>query len=183
MNLKYTPPGGNAVTLNNVRITSFTTENLYDGEAFNRSGRKHEISGTAIIAGNPLAGGSGAIDVIRNSLNAPRGKLELEFSSQSGTWYVLADSSDATVAPDARNGPMPSVNVSRIEGTHSAAVTFVSFTYTFWNCADTRIQQFSMSVSQTIDEAGFVTMTRSGTLRISAKAYAGTAGIATVSNP
>lgn len=183
MNLRYTPPNGNPVTLNNVRISSFNTENLYDGDAFNRSGRKHDISGTAIISGNPLASSSGAIDVIRNSLNAPRGKLELEFTSQSGTWYVLADGSDATVAPDARNGPIPNVNVSRIEGTHSAAVTFVSFTYTFWNCADTRIQQFSMSVSQTIDEAGFVTMTRSGTLRISAKAFSGSPSIATVSNP
>lgn len=183
MNLRYTPPGGAAVTLTNVRLSSFTTENLYEGEAFNRSGRKSEISGTAIITGNPLASGTGAIDVIRNSLNAPRGKLELAFDSQPATWYVLSDSSDATAASDARNGPLPSVNVSRIEGTHSAAVTFVSFTYTFWNCADTRIQQFSMSVSQTIDEAGFVTMTRSGTLRISAKAFSGTPSIATVSNP
>lgn len=169
MKLRYTPPGGNTVTLDSVRLSSFMVANQYDGDAFNRSGRQESISGTAILTGNPLASGSGAIDVIRNSLNAPRGKLELEFSSQSGTWYVLADGSDSTVAGDARNGPMPNVGVTRIEGTHSTAVTFVSFSYTYFACADTRLQQFEMEVSQSIDEAGFITVTRSGTLRVSDK--------------
>jgi hypothetical protein len=169
MKLRYTPPNLAAVTLDNVRISSFTVANQYDGEAFNRSGRQESISGTAILTGNPLTSSTGAIDVIRNSLNAPRGKLELQFDSNPSVWYVLVDGSDATTAGDARNGPLPNVGVTRIEGTHSAAVTFVAFSYTYFACGDNRIQQFEMEVTQSIDEAGFITVTRSGTLRVSDK--------------
>jgi len=184
MRLKYTTPNNVTITLESVRLSTFNTENLYEGEDFNRSGRKHTISGTAIITGNPLTASTGAIDVIRNSLNAPRGKIELEFSSQTGTWYTLAEGSNGSVAPDARNGPLPEVNVTRIEGTHSAAVTFVSFNYTFFNCSSTRIQRFSMQVSQTLDEAGFITMTRSGHLKLSSLDQTSpTPSIYTNSNP
>jgi hypothetical protein len=169
MNLKYTPPGLSAITLSNVRLSSFNVENIYDGENFNRSGRKETVSGTAIISGNPLASATGAIDVIRNSLNSPRGKLELQFTSDTGTWYVLADGSDGASAGDARQGPMPNVSVSRIEGNHSNAVTFVTFTFTYFTCGGTRLQKFEMNVTQNLDEAGFITMTRSGSLRISAR--------------
>lgn len=176
MKLRYTTRGttgtnGTAITLENVRLTGFSSENQYDGDSFNRSGRRETITGTAIISGNPLTSSTGAIDVIRNSLNSPRGKLELQFDSATGTWYTLVDgrgANDSQIPFDARNGPLPHVTVSRIEGTHSAAVTFVAFSYTYFGCGDTRIQKFEMSVTQSLDEAGFITMTRSGSLKVSA---------------
>lgn len=184
MNLRYTTPGGTTVTLNNVKVTGFTAENMFDGDDFNRSGRKETITGTAIITGNPLTSSTGSIDTIRNSLNAPRGKLELQFTSQTGTWYTLADGRDsATSNFDARNGPLPNVTVSRIEGDHSTAVTFVSFNYVYFGCGDTRIQKFQMSVTQSLDEAGFITMTRNGSLRVSHRPYSSTPSLATVTNP
>lgn len=170
MILRYTTPGGTAVTLESVKLTGFSVDNQFDGEAFNRSGRRETISGTAIITGNPLTSSTGSIDTIRNSLNTPRGKLELAFTSAPSTFYVLADGRDAATSNyDARNGPLPHVSVSRIEGNHSTAVTFVSFSFTYFGCGDTRIQKFEMAVTNTLDEAGFITMTRTGSLRVSGK--------------
>jgi hypothetical protein len=184
MNLRYTTPDGTVITLSNVRLTGFTVQNVFDGESFNRSGREETITGTAIITGNPLTSSSGSIDVIRNRLNAPRGKLELQFTSDTGTWYVLADGRDnASSNYDAQNGPLPNVSVSRIEGTHSTAVTFVSFSYTYHGCGDTRIQKFEMSVVQSLDEAGFITMTRTGSLKVSNKPYSLPSAIANVASP
>lgn len=185
MNLRYTTPSGTSVTLNQVRITGFNVENQFDGDAFNRSGRRETISGTAIISGNPLTSSTGAIDVIRNSLNAPRGKLEVQFDTATGTWYTLVDGrgGSSQTPADARNGPIPTVSVSRIEGTHSAAVTFVSFSYTYFGCGDTRIQKFEMSVTQSLDETGFITMTRTGSIRVAAGLGAGGTSVYTNASP
>lgn len=185
MKLRYTPPGQSAVTLTGVKLTRFNVENLYEGETFNRSGRKQTIEGTAYIEGNPFTSTSGAIDTIRNNLNTPRGLLELQFDDAPSTWYVLADGSNSSNAAirDSRNGPIPSVNVTDIHGGATAAVTLVSFTYTFFGCGGTRIQRFEMTVSQSIDEAGFITMTRSGVLAISAAGTATSSTPAVVTNP
>lgn len=173
MNLRYTVPAG-AVTLSNVRITGFSVENQFDGESFNRSGRRETITGTAIITGNPLDSGTGSIDTVRNLLNTPRGKLELQFAVPSGSWTLLVDGSlYATTNQDARNGPIPSVSVSRIEGNQSAAVTFVSFSFSYFGCGSTRIQKFEMSMTQSLDEAGFITMTRTGSIKVSARTDTG----------
>lgn len=187
MKLRYTAPNGNEVTLSNVKLAGFSVDNVYEGDAFNRAVRKESITGTAIISGNPFTSSTGSIDSIRNTLNHPRGKLELAFEDQTPTYYTLADgreTASVTTAADARNGPLPMVSISRIEGATSNAVTFVSFSYSWFNCGDTRIQAFQMTVSQTLDEAGFITMTRSGFLKVSQKySAAATSTIATDPNP
>lgn len=191
MKLRYTPPaasGGTATayTLSGVKVTRFNVENLYEGDGFNRTGRKQTIEGTGYIEGNPFTSSSGAIDLIRNQFNAPRGKLELQFDDATGTWYTLANGSDDTSIGDTRNGPIPSVNITDIHGGSGATVSLVSFTYSFFGCGGTRIQRFDMSVSQSIDEAGFITMTRSGTITVSNRKPVSTSGTTkpyTNSNP
>jgi len=185
MKLRYTAPGQAAVTLEGVKLSRFSVENLYEGESFNRSGRKQTVEGTAYITGNPLTSGTGAVDVIRNRLNTPRGKLELQFDDNASVWYELADGSNSSTTSirDSRNGPLPTVSITDVHGGNTAAVTIVSFSYTFFGCGGTRIQRFEMSVSQSIDEAGFITMTRSGTLCISAAGTNAAGSPAVVSNP
>jgi len=48
LKLRYTPPaasGGSATayTLSGVKVTRFNVENLYEGDGFNRTGRKQTI--------------------------------------------------------------------------------------------------------------------------------------------
>lgn len=182
MKLRYTPPpsssgSSSTVTLDGVKVTRFNVENQYEGESFNRTGRKHTIEGTGYLTGNPFSSGS-TIDTIRNLFNSPRGKLELSFDDAPTTWYVLADRSDGTAGvQDSRNGPLPTVSVTDIHGGSGSAVTLVTFSYAFFGCGATRIQRFEMNVSQSIDEAGFITLTRTGTLSISTRDGANPTGV------
>jgi len=169
--------GGTTYTVNNVKLTRFSTENLYEGDAFNRTGRKHTIEGTGLILGtsDPF---TGSISDIRQGLNRPRGTLSLKFDD--GSAVALASSSDSgTATADTRNGPLPSVTVSEIIGGNSKNAVIVGFSYTFFNCGDTRVQRFEMIVTQSIDEAGFITMSRSGTLSVSRKPGTSTAPLNT----
>lgn len=164
--------GATTYTVNNVKLTRFSTENLYEGDAFNRTGRKHTIEGTGLIqsTSDPF---TGTIADIRQGLNRPRGTLSLKFDD--GSTVALASSSDSgTATADTRNGPLPSVTVSEIIGGNNRNAIIVGFSYTFFNCGDTRVQRFEMIVTQSIDEAGFITMSRSGTLSVSRKTGAST---------
>jgi len=169
--------GGTTYTVNNVKLTRFSTENLYEGDAFNRTGRKHVIEGTGLILGtsDPF---TGSISDVRQGLNRPRGTLSLKFDD--GSTVALASSSDSgTATADTRNGPLPSVTVSEIIGGNSKNAVIVGFSYTFFNCGDTRVQRFEMIVTQSIDEAGFITMSRSGTLSVSRRPGQSTAPLNT----
>jgi hypothetical protein len=111
-------------------------------------------------------------------LNRPRGTLSLKFDD--GSTVALASSSDSgTATADTRNGPLPSVTVSEIIGGNNSNAIIVGFSYTFFNCGDTRVQRFEMIVTQSIDEAGFITMSRSGTLSVSRKPGTSTAPLNT----
>jgi hypothetical protein len=172
MKLRYTV-NGSTQTLDNVKVTGFQVENIFDGEDFARSGRKHVLSGTALMITKapttPYTSSTGALDILRNHFNTPRGTIEVQLEDDPGSaWTALATSSDTAGASDARNGPLPSVSVSRIEGGHGNSALIVGFTFTYYSCGDNRIQRFAMSVTQSIDEAGFCTMTRQGTLVLSA---------------
>jgi len=166
MNLRYTPPYATTAViyyLLNAKITKFTTDNIYEGNDFNRSGRKHVIEGTSVLQGTT----STQLNNIASALNRPRGLLEIDFGS--GTYTTLADKSDSQAgSQDARNGPLPSVQVSEIIGSTTSAL-LVSFSFTYFSCGDTRIQRFEMNVSQSIDQNGFVKMTKSGSLVVSNK--------------
>jgi len=159
--------GGTTYTVNNVKLTRFATENLYDGDGFNRTGRKHLVEGSGVIqsTSDPF---TGTIANIRQGLNRPRGTLSLKFDD--GSTVALASASDSgTATADMRNGPLPNVTVSEIVGSSGVNAVFVGFSFAFFNCGDTRIQRFEMIVTQSIDEAGFITMSRSGTLSVSRK--------------
>lgn len=159
--------GGSTYTVNNVKLTRFATENLYDGDGFNRTGRKHLVEGSGVIqsTSDPF---TGTIANIRQGLNRPRGTLSLKFDD--GSTVALASASDSgTATADMRNGPLPNVTVSEIVGSNGVNAVFVGFSFAFFNCGDTRIQRFEMIVTQSIDEAGFITMSRSGTLSVSRK--------------
>lgn len=165
MKLMYTV-GGTTYEIEKVKVTRFVTENLYDGEAFNRSGRKHTIEGTGIIASTGDAFGTVIATDIRAGLNTPRGLLKIKFDD--GSEQTLASASDSGDSyADARNGPLAAVNVTDIIGGASNSIVVVGFSYTFFNCGNKAVQRFELSVTQSIDEAGFITMTRSGTLSIS----------------
>lgn len=166
MNLRYIPPYTNTEViyyLVNAKITKFTTDNIYEGNDFNRSGRKHVIEGTSVLQGTTSVN----LSDIASALNRPRGLLQIDYGS--GIYSTLADGSDSqSNHQDARNGPLPSVQVSEIIGNTTSAL-LVSFSFTYFSCGDTRIQRFEMNVSQSIDQNGFVKMTKSGSLVVSNK--------------
>ena len=103
MKLQYTTPGGGStVIVENVKLTRVNTENLYVGEEFNRTGRKHVYEGTGIIASstNPL---TGTISDIRQVLNTPRGTLYLSFDDAGGYIQIASGAQANDGTSDASN--------------------------------------------------------------------------------
>lgn len=169
MKIRYTPPtttgSPTAYYLTNAKITKFATENQFESNDFNRSGRKHQFEGTAVLVGTTAT----TLSDIAWNLNKPRGLLEIDFTDTGSTYTKIVEGGDGgNGVEDARNGPIPSIQITEIiGGTTSAAV--VSFSFTYFGCGDTRIQRFEMNVSQSIDQAGMVKMVKNGTLVVSGK--------------
>ena len=168
MRIRYTPTTAvGPIIFDSAKITKFAVDNLYEGSDFNRSGRKHVIEGTATLTGTT----STNITTITMNLNKPRGMLEIDYGN--GTFVTLIDKCDSTGdGPfDARNGPIPSVQVSEIVGS-TVSTILLNFSFTYFACGDERIQRFDMSVQQSIDHAGFIKLTKTGTLCVSAAHFA-----------
>ena len=164
MRIRYTPTTAiGAIVFDSAKITKFAVDNLYEGSDFNRSGRKHVIEGTATLTGTT----STNITTITMNLNKPRGKLEIDYGD--GTFVTLMDNCDGVGdGPfDARNGPIPSVQIAEIVGATTSTI-LLNFSFTYFACGDERIQRFDMSVQQSIDHAGFIRLTKTGTLCVSA---------------
>ena len=168
MRIRYTPTTAiGAIVFDSAKITKFAVDNLYEGSDFNRSGRKHVIEGTATLTGTT----STNITTITMNLNKPRGKLEIDYGN--GTFVTLMDNCDGVGdGPfDARNGPIPSVQIAEIVGATTSTI-LLNFSFTYFACGDERIQRFDMSVQQSIDHAGFIRLTKTGTLCVSAAHFA-----------
>ena len=155
----------NSVAISNARITRFSVENEYEGGAFNRTGRKCTLEGVGVIK---ETGAFTKFAELKNTLNTPRKSLVLKWDD--GSNFTL--SSDTT---DARNGPLPTVNINEIHGGNTGAYV-VGFTFVFYDCGTTPIQRFECIQRHTIDERGYLRINRSGSLTISPQAT-GTAPI------
>lgn len=155
----------NSVAISNARITRFSVENEYEGGAFNRTGRKCTLEGVGVIK---ETGTFTKFAELKNTLNTPRKSLVLKWDD--GSNFTL--SSDTT---DARNGPLPTVNINEIHGGNTGAYV-VGFTFVFYDCGTTPIQRFECIQRHTIDERGYLRINRSGSLTISPQA-SGTAPI------
>ena len=149
----------NSVAINNARITRFSVENEYEGGAFNRTGRKCTLEGVGVIK---ETGTFTKFAELKNTLNTPRKSLVLKWDD--GSNFTL--SSDTT---DARNGPLPTVNINEIHGGNTGAYV-VGFTFVFYDCGTTPIQRFECIQRHTIDERGYLRINRSGSLTISPQA-------------
>jgi hypothetical protein len=155
----------NSVAISNARITRFSVENEYEGGAFNRTGRKCTLEGVGVIK---ETGAFTKFAELKNTLNTPRKSLVLKWDD--GSDFTL--SSNTT---DARNGPLPTVNINEIHGGNTGAYV-VGFTFVFYDCGTTPIQRFECIQRHTIDERGYLRINRSGSLTISPQA-SGTAPI------
>lgn len=149
----------NAVAISNARITRFSVENEYENSAFNRTGRKCTLEGVGVIK---ETGTFTKLAELKNTLNTPRKSLVLKWDDGSN----FALSSDTT---DARNGPLPTVNINEIHGGNTGAYV-VGFTFVFYDCGTTPIQRFECIQRHTIDERGYLRINRSGSLTISPQA-------------
>jgi len=149
----------NSVAISNARITRFSVENEYEGGAFNRTGRKCTLEGVGVIK---ETGTFTKFAELKNTLNTPRKSLVLKWDD--GSNFTL--SSDTT---DARNGPLPTVNINEIHGGNTGAYV-VGFTFVFYDCGTTPIQRFECIQRHTIDERGYLRINRSGSLTISPQA-------------
>ena len=126
MRIMYTPTTSiGPIVFDNVKITKFAVDNLYEGSDFNRSGRKHVMEGTATLTGTT----STNLDIITMNLNRPRGRLKIDYGD--GTFVTLIESSDnAGDGPaDARNGPIPSVQITEIIGS-TISTLLLNFSFT-----------------------------------------------------
>jgi hypothetical protein len=149
----------NSVAISNARITRFSVENEYEGGAFNRTGKKCTLEGVGVIK---ETGTFTKFAELKNTLNTPRKSLVLKWDD--GSNFTL---SDDTV--DARNGPLPTVNINEIHGGNVASYV-VGFTFVFYDCGTTPIQRFECIQRHTIDERGYLRINRSGSLTISPQA-------------
>lgn len=159
MNLTYSHPSGTTATIKTAKVTRFVTENIFEGESFNRSGQKHTIEGTGIL--DSAASTAGKIGIIQQILNKPRGTISVDWNGGNSNVSLHSYSDDA------RNGPLPSCTATEIIGNLGTSTIIVGFSFVYFTCAENRVQRFEMSVRQSIDQAGFVTMVKEGFLSLS----------------
>lgn len=159
MNLTYSHPSGSSVVIKTAKVTRFVTENMFEGESFNRSGQKHTIEGTGILDSiNTIAE---KIGIIQQILNKPRGSISVDWNGGNSN-VTLHSYSD-----DARNGPLPNCTATEIIGNLGTSTIIIGFSFVYFTCAENRVQRFEMSIRQSIDQAGFVTMIKEGFLSLS----------------
>ena len=150
----------NSVAINNARITRFSVENDFENGAFNRTGRKCTLEGVGVIK---ETGNFQKLAELRETLNTPRKQLTLAWDDGAGPFQLSAETTDA------RNGPLPTININEIHGGNVAAYV-VGFTFVFYDCGSTPIQKFECIQRHTIDERGYLRINRSGSLTISPQA-------------
>jgi len=163
MNIKYVTTLAVEVYLSNAKVTKYNTENMYEGDEFNRSGRRHTMEGTATYL-HASTNTEVKLEEISALLNSPQGSIycDWEGTGVAGN-YILLASQDT----DTRNGPLVNCVVNEIVGSRTRSLIVVSFSFTFFSCGDSRIQRFSYSRTTNIDQAGFMSITHQGTLVIS----------------
>lgn len=152
----------NGVSISNCKIARLNVENEFEGESFVRTGRKHTMEGTGVIfTSNPVT----TIASIKNDLNKPRKRLTIQFEGQSA--ITLADGWDGADSKDAKNGPMPAVNVTEITGSNPQAFV-IGFTFNWFECGEQAVQRCEMVQTHSINEEGLLRVQRRGFLRLSA---------------
>ena len=157
----------NGVVISNAKITRFQTQNEFDGNNFNRTGRKHTMEGVGVVTATD--GVSTALDTIKATLNVPAKTLEVRWDGTSpGTFVTYAQGAYAGTNYDARNGPLPEVNITEIAGGYSQTAFLVSFTFTWFECSTSIIQRCEIVTTHSINEEGFLKISRKGYLSISA---------------
>lgn len=170
----------NSISITQAKITRFATENEYEGDNRNRTGKKHILEGVGIYKNT--AGFNTAIGVIRGALNVPGKLLSIIFEDGGGTLNLATGSDDsATYASirDTRNGPKPVVTVTEITGGNTG--TFViGFSFEWHNCNSSPIQRAEIIITHKIDEEGVSTIERRGSISVS-ESNTGTGG--PTSNP
>lgn len=150
----------NGVAINNARVTRFSVENEFEAGAFNRTGRKCTLEGVGLVV---ETGNLTKLSQFKTTLNEPRKTLTLKWDDDSTTWTMSSGTADA------RNGPLPTVNITEIHGGKTAAYV-VGFTFVFYDCGTTAIQRFECIQRHTIDERGYLKISRAGALTISPQA-------------
>lgn len=159
MQVKIFTGANSSVTLTKCRVTRFTTDSLFEGEAFNRSGRKHHMEGTGFYIPESGTTTSKISDIL--DMNTTRLKVQVAWT-EGGGFTTLCDP-----LTDSRNGPFVQVTAAEIIGSNANSVVGVTFSATFFSCGDSRIQRFDLTVRQSIDRSGFITLTKEGVLTIS----------------
>lgn len=151
----------NSLELTNVKITSFVTTNEFEGDNFNRTGRKQTMQGIGFIRGAFAT----TLSSIKDTLTRPGRTLELKFDDQAN-YVALAAGSDS--AGDAKNGPLPEISVTEIVGNNTGAGFLVAFTFNWFECGANGILRFEQVTTHAINAEGAVTISRRGFIRVSA---------------
>lgn len=163
MNIKYVTTLAVEVYLSNAKVTKYNTENIYEGDEFNRSGRRHTMEGTATYL-HTATNTEVKLEEISALLNSPQGSIYCDWEGTGVVGnYVLLASQDT----DTRNGPLVNCVVNEIVGSRTKSLIVVSFSFTFFSCGDSRIQRFAYTRTTNIDQAGYMSITHQGTLVIS----------------
>jgi hypothetical protein len=168
----------NGIAITNCKISRFTTENEFDNDNRNRTGKKHTLEGVGIYKNSSAF--TTALADIRNTLNVPGKLLSIKFDDNATTMYLAAGSDESvyTTIRDTGKGPLPSVNITEITGGYTG--TFViGFSFTWHNCNSSPIQQAEITITHSIDEEGVSTIERRGFLEIS-ESNSGTGGPSSV---
>jgi hypothetical protein len=163
MNIKYVTTLAAVVYLSNAKVTKYNTENIYEGDEFNRAGRRHTMEGTATYL-HTNTNTETKLEEISALLNSPQGSIycDWEGTGVAGNYVLLADADT-----DTRNGPWVNCVVNEIVGSRTKSLIVVAFSFTFFSCGDSRIQRFSYTRTTNIDQAGYMAITHQGVLVIS----------------
>lgn len=166
----------NGIAITSCKISRFVTENEFESNNRNRTGKKHTLEGVGIYK-NASAFNTALAD-IRNTLNVPGKLLSIKFDDNATTLNLATGSDDSTVGltsiRDVSKGPLPSVNVTEITGGYTG--TFViGFSFVWHNCNSSPIQRAEITITHNIDEEGVSTIDRRGYLTVSAS-NSGTGG-------
>lgn len=161
-NIKY-----NNAIISNAKITRFITENEFEGDNFNRTGRKHTLEGVGVIGDASSLGTS--LTAVKSTLSVPAKSLEIQFDGDA-LYTLYATGAEQGSNFDSRNGPLPQISVSEIAGNTGKAALLVSFTFVWFECGNSVIQRAELVQTHSINEDGMLRIQRRGFLRISAGA-------------
>lgn len=178
----------NSVSINKCKISRYSVENEFEGDNFNRTGRRHVMEGVGVISSTNAF--TNKLDDIKNKLNKPGQTLSIQFDGW--TAITMVEGYSTSTVPDARNGPLPAVNVTELIGSEDFQTFVVSFTFSWFECSSAAIQRCEVITTHSISEDGILRVHRRGFLRVSAagkkanlitNAVAPAAGAAPFSNP